>query len=389
MSGGMRILVNAVSANMGGALRHLRGFAGALGEAGRDHEFWLCVGNGVDLTVSAPNVHLFRVPFRRSPHRHLYWHQVEVPRLARRFGIGAVLSLLNFGPLRLPVPQITFQRNPVYFCPYYFEQVGAGARMKARLLRRLSYRTMRASEAVVTPTRAMREMIRALYPGLPERKFRVIPHGFDAGEFLGNRAPLPERAGRLMSEAGGDRVRLLYATHPAPYKGVEVVLRALRAVRDAGVDACLFLTMEEADWPAGVARYLGIVRRLGVQDDTFLLGRIPQDAMASVYESCDLFLFPSLCESFGFPMLEAMSVGLPVVAADTAVNREILGESALYYPPLDSAAAAATILRLLGDPSLRKRLSKGALRRTTEVDWGWKRHVRDVLALVAGREGVG
>ncbi|MFQ5913291.1 MAG: glycosyltransferase family 4 protein [Nitrospinota bacterium] len=379
----MRVLVNAVAANMGGALRHLRGFAGVLGEVGREHEFWLCIGRDLELPPPTCNAHLFRVSLYGSLNRQLYWHQVEVPRLVRRFGIEALISLLNFGPLRPSVPQITFQRNQVYFCPYYPQTVGRRARTEARVRRWLACRTMRASAAVVTPSLGMREMIRARYPFFPEGKFHVIPHGFDAGEFLGNREPLPERARRLLSDAGPGRVRLLYATHPAPYKGVEITLHALRAVRDAGVDACLFLTMEPADWPKGVGRYLRLARDLGLENDVLLLGRIPQNAMASVYEGCDLFVFPSLCESFGFPMLEAMSAGLPVVASGTAVNREILGESALYYPPLDSRAAALEILRVAGDEGLRKRLSEASGRRMEQIDWGWKRHVRDVLSLVA------
>lgn len=378
----MRVLVNAVAANMGGALRHLRGFVALFGDVGRDHGFWVCVSKGVELSTLTCNAHLLRVFLEGSPLRHLYWHQVEVPSLVRRFGIEVVFSLLNFGPLCLSVPQITFQRNLMYFCHYYFQLVGARARTKARLCRWLTYRTMRASDVVVIPSRAMREAIRGRYPGLPEEKFRVIPHGFDAGEFLGNRGHLPEQARRRMSEAGDGRVRLLYATHPSPYKGVEIGLHALRAVRDTGFDACLFLTMEPADSPKGVAKYLRLARELRLQDDTFLLGRIPQNSMVSVYKAFDLFLFPSLCESFGYPMLEAMSVGLPVVAADTPVNREVLRESALYYSLLDSRAAAVEILRVVGDRALSQRLSEVSSRQMEEVDWGWRRYVRDVLTLI-------
>jgi glycosyltransferase involved in cell wall biosynthesis len=378
----MRILVNAAAAKMGGAVRHLQGFVKILGEAGGEHEFWLCVDEDMDLPQPASNVHLNKVSRRSSVLGRYYWHQIELPRLSEQYSIDMILSILNFGPSRPPVRQVVFQRNPIYFCDHYLRRVGWREQVEARMRRWLTHSTMRASEIIGVPSVAMQEMILSVYPEIPKEKFRVIPHGFDADKFLQDRQPLPEQSRRLIDQVPQGVVRLLYATHPAPHKGIEILLPALRAVRDAGMKARLFLTMEPADWPRGVAAYLKLAKELDIEKDVVLLGRIPQKAIAHVYEACDLFVFPSLCESFGFPMLEAMSAGLPIIAAETAINREILGDAAVFYPPLDFNAAAALILRVMKEQTLADRLSRSSLRRITEMDWSWKRYAREFLPLI-------
>jgi len=125
-----------------------------------------------------------------------------------------------------------------------------------------------------------------------------------------------------------------------------------------------------------------LIRQLGLESDVVLLGRIPQRAMPHVYEACDIFVFPSLCESFGFPMLEAMGTGLATVAAGTLVNREILGEAALFYPPLDAVAAADAILSVIKKRTLRSCLVEKARTRVHAVDWSWKRYGHEILRLL-------
>jgi len=241
---------------------------------------------------------------------------------------------------------------------------------------------MARADRVVTPTAAMREMIRAFHPRLPAGKFRVVNHGFGGAEFFSGEPLEAAVAARLRAAQG---VRLLYATHAAAHKGIDLLLEAVRLLHAAGVVLTLWLTIDRADWPAGVARYEEYIRVHGLHARVINLGRVGHRAIHHLYGAADLFVFPSLCESFGFPLVEAMGSGLPVVAADTPVNREICGEAAAYYPPLDAAAMAETIRGLAGDPARRQRL--GTTARSRAAAFSWDRHVREVwevLAEVAG-----
>ena len=109
-----------------------------------------------------------------------------------------------------------------------------------------------------------------------------------------------------------------------------------------------------------------------------VLGRIPTNSTSHLYDRCDILVFPSLCETFGWPIIEAMSRNLPIIAADTALNREMAGGAALYYSPFDAHAAAEAITRLILDPEERRRLGEVG-RRRADAHIGWDEYVRTVL----------
>jgi glycosyltransferase involved in cell wall biosynthesis len=337
----------------------------------------------LDLATSAPNVHLYQTdqPGKSLWHR-LHWDQVVIPQLLKQHKIDTMLSILNFGPVKSPARQIVFQRNPIYFSDYYMRTASGREKLDALLRRWLTRKTMEASELVVTPTAAMRDMIRQTYPQLPPERFRVIYHGFDGEAFSRNTQALPAQAERLLERHEEGCVKLLYATHPARHKGFEVAFQAMKHLGEAGVRARLYLTIELSDWPSGIRKYLDMIDALGIGDRVVLLGRIPQESMAGVYRACDVFFFPSLCESFGFTLLEAMSAGLPVVAADTAVNREMSGNRAAYYAAQDARAAARALRRVIEHKDEAARLGRASLERVRSFDWSWQRYVSDVLRLI-------
>ena len=82
-----------------------------------------------------------------------------------------------------------------------------------------------------------------------------------------------------------------------------------------------------------------------------------------------LLVFPSEHETFGLPQAEAMAVGTPVLAADTAVSREVCGDAAEYVPPRDVEALVAGLARLLDDGALRARLAAAGRARAARFTW--------------------
>lgn len=375
----MRVLINAVSARMGGAATHLPSFLRGIGALRPEDTFVAYVGAQWTAIPGLPaNVRLERAAVPPGAVSALRWHLRTVPGLVRRERPDVLVSLLNFGPLHPDVPHVLFERNPLYFCRYHLDTLRGAAALRRRAERRLLDATMRAADRIVTPTAAMREMIRAFHPRLEEHKFRVVHHGFGAEAFFtGER--LPPAVAERMGRARG--IRLLYASHAASHKGIEQLLEAARLLVERGVAFTLWLTVERADWPEGVARYEAFIRAHGLDDVVVNLGRVPHDAIHAVYAGAELFVFPSLCESFGFPMVEAMGSGLPVIAADTPVNREICGPAAEYYAPLGSAALAERIAHLAASEPGRRRLAEAA--RARARSFSWDRHVREAWDVVA------
>ncbi len=373
----MRLVINAVAARMGGAATHLPNFLRTAGRRYPDADLIACVNTQWDPPPGLPpNVRLVRVGALRGRLAHAAWDQWGVSRLAVRERADVLVSLLNFGPVRAPLPQVVFQRNPVYFCPDHLRTLGRGRALEVAAARALAHAVMRSARRIVTPSAAMREMIRAFYPDLPEGKFRVIPHGFGRDEFETG-AALPARVAEALRASAG--ARLLYVSHAAAYKGIDVLLEASRLLRDAGFRFTTWLTIAPEDWPEGVRRYLAYVERHGLAGHVRVLGRVPHDAVHRVYRAADLFLYPSLCESFGFPLVEAMAAGLPVIAADRPLCREMCGSAAAYYPARDPAALAREVTALWGDAA--RRATMAASGRARAGEFSWDAHVDAVMAV--------
>jgi glycosyltransferase involved in cell wall biosynthesis len=379
----LRLVVNAVAARMGGAATHLPNFLATAGRRFPDDTFVCCVNSEARLPALPSNIRVLNAGTLRNRFAHAAWDQWGVARVAVRERADALLSLLNFGPVRSPVPHVVLERNPVYFCPFYFTTVDRRRALEAAATRALARAVMRRAWCVITPSAAMRDMIRARYPELPPAKFRVIPHGFGDAALRGQ-TTLPAGAAAQMAASGG--TRLLYVTHAASYKGVELLLEASRVLRDDGLlPATTWLTVAPEDWPEGFRGYMEFIARHGLEAQVRLLGRIPHEAVHLIYGAADVFVYPSLCESFGFPLVEAMASGLPIVAADLPLHHEMCGDAAVYYAPRDPRSLAAAVVRVAGDPAQRVRLAGAGRIRARR--FSWDDHVDAVMAAV--REAAG
>jgi glycosyltransferase involved in cell wall biosynthesis len=100
-----------------------------------------------------------------------------------------------------------------------------------------------------------------------------------------------------------------------------------------------------------------------------VLGHVPARELADLYRRCALFVFPSLVETFGNPLVEAMASGAPIVSSNAAAMPEVLGEAALFFDPGDTPAMAEGIAAALRDGDLRHRLGARARARARRFSW--------------------
>ena len=371
-------MIHALGANMGGAMRHLTNFLPALGRRDANREYVVLVRESFPVVDVPENIRVERVPDQACSAwvKRIASDLFSLPLRLKREQFSAVVSLTNFGPIWSPVPHIVFQRNPVYYCKYYIGSIAGKLKVETVFRRQLAVASMMRAELIVTPSHAMGEMIRQACPQTRGRRFHTLYHGFTK-ESLAD--PLDEKFVRLLASKSG--TRLLYPTHPAPHKGFEILFDILACLKEAGLNFCLFATISGDDWPDGVRAYERRVRELGLDDNVVFMGRVPQRQMGALYAHCNLMVYPSLCESFGFSMIEAIGYGLPIVSSDTAINREICGAGALYYPPLDVEAGARAIKEALL-PGVAQRLCKGGSSRVTSFDWGWQRYAKEFVDMI-------
>ncbi len=111
------------------------------------------------------------------------------------------------------------------------------------------------------------------------------------------------------------------------------------------------------------------------------LGAIPYSLLHQVYRECDVYVTSAYAESFAHPLVEAMASGLPVVASDLAVHREICQDAAIYFQRFSPAELAEQVCRVAANGELSKQLSERGLARS--LDFSWKKHVDELLTLAA------
>jgi glycosyltransferase involved in cell wall biosynthesis len=370
----MRILVNALGANMGGALRHLTNLLAALSEAPGGHRYDVLVRASAPVTSDCERIRIIRT---KDAHAQSTLHRTFgdlILSAIRARNYDVLVSLMNFGPILCPIPHVLFQCNALYFSRRYRASLDSVARMQLALRRRWTIEAMRFADTIVTPSGAMADLILADSPALQEKKFRTLYHGFEIAT-LGR-----QTADSRM--AGSGWPKLLCASHLARYKNYEVLLHSLALLKAEYPDVQLFLTFDRADHAADFDHYERMAERLGLAPNVRFTGRIGQNEIGSLYRAADVFVFPSLCESFGFPLLEAMGCGLPIAASDIAVNRELSKGAALYFHPDDAHACAGAVRAILSDCCCARALTEQASKVLGSFDWSWRRYAREFAGIL-------
>ena len=125
-----------------------------------------------------------------------------------------------------------------------------------------------------------------------------------------------------------------------------------------------------------------LVQELGLNDKVVELDAVPYHLLHHVYRACDLYVTPAYVETFAHPVVEAMASGLPVIASDLAVHREVGQDAALYFPTFSADLLADTVCRVVESSELCTRLSKRGLERSK--DFSWKDHVAEVISIAEG-----
>ena len=188
---------------------------------------------------------------------------------------------------------------------------------------------------------------------------RIWPRGIDTARFNPRfrSAALRERLG-----ATPDTVIVAYVGRIAPEKGLDVALDAMRTVMAAEPRRTLFALAGDGPYEAHC--------KATAPPGTVFMGRIVGDDLSEFYASADLFVFPSVTDTFGNVLLEAMASGLAVVGAEYGTTTELLAEGrGITFPSGDAAAMAQRILELVRAPDARAMLSRRSREYTERASW--------------------
>ena len=365
----------------GGFKTYTENLVSALAAVDRDNEYVLYLDRtpgGRDAVPAAPNFTSRIVP-ASLPLAGMPWReQVALPRQAARDRIDLLHCPCLTAPLRLACPLVVTIHDMLWLQPQKYA-TGRSRPLK-RVLMDAYYR--------VVPQRAAKRAAAIITVSQSSKQLIVEQLGLDANRIIVTYAA-PAAQFRQLDDAGATlAVRqardlegpfILGIGSADPRKNMSALVRAYgRLPAELRERTRLVIVWTHA---ALAPQLTGLVDALGLTHQVRFLERVSTDELVALYNAASLFVFPSLQEGFGLPLVEAMACGAPVVAADNSSIPEIAGDAALLVDAQDDESMAASMRRVLTDGPLRASLVRKGLERA--ATFSWERCARETIGAYA------
>lgn len=314
----------------------------------------------------------------RPPVRNIVWHQTVLPRLVREHRVE-VLHVPSYRRMTWPRP------CPVVatihdLAPFHLSGKYDWARMfYGRVIaRRLAHRQ---DQIIAVSHNTKADIVR--FFGLPAGKVTVVHNGIDHVRFTPGSAT--EARAFLTRAYDLRRPFLLYVArleHPA--KNHVRLIEAFNQFK-AETRSDWQLVFGGSNWHGAEAIH-SAMKHSPFQNDIRCLGFVDDAALPRLYRAAEALVYPSLFEGFGFPPLEAMACGCPVVCSARGALGEIVGDAAAIVDPEDTSALKNQLVTLAADESFRDRLRAAGLARAQRFNWRTTaQQTVDVYARAEGR----
>ena len=231
--------------------------------------------------------------------------------------------------------------------------------LRDRLYLSLDYAGIRRAPAIIAISeKTKQDLIENL--NIPEERIHVIYHGVDHASFR----PVVERPyeGRYVLFVGSEH----------PRKNLITLLKAFRRLKqDARFSDLKLLKVGAAGGQEAPFREMTLraIADLGLTNDVVFTGYVADAALPGYYSGAQCLVLPSLAEGFGFPPLEAMACGCPVLVSDAGSLPEIVGNGGVVLPARDDAAMAAKLAEVITDAAYRNGLRAAGLKRASQFTW--------------------
>ncbi len=292
----------------------------------------------------------------------LWWEQVALRGLCAREKVDLLHSPYFASPLAPNVPTVVTIHDVI---PLVLPDYGRAPHVRAYMA--LVSAAARRAAAILTVSETSKlDIVRVL--GIPPERVHVTYNATDASLHpIGDRSSLED----LRDSYGINGDFLLYFGGFDRRKNVERILLAYRAAREEFHNPCQLVL-------AGSTSLVGhplypdprrMILRYGLEGQVIVTGRVSEEEKPLLYSAAIGFVFPSLYEGFGMPVLEAMACGTPVITSNTSSLPEVAGNAALLVDPTSVEAMGEAMARVVNDEALREELGRKGLVRASQFSW--------------------
>ncbi len=281
--------------------------------------------------------------------------QLLLPRLAAQERIDLLHSLASTAPMRGRFARVVTIHDLIYA---RFPEAHAGIRDRG--MRVLVPGAARRSDRVIADSQSTRQDLVELLRLAPDR-IDVVPLGLGAVRRV---PPAPEATVRERLQLG-DRDVVLSLSAKRPHKNLRALIDALAQV-DERARPILVLPGYPTEHEAELREH---ATARGLDEDVRFPAWVSAEELERLWMLACAFVFPSLYEGFGLPVLEAMARGVPVACSDASSLPEVAGDAALLFDPRSPAQIAAALSRLLTDAGMRERLAQRGHERVKQFSW--------------------
>ena len=321
----------------------------------------------------APN---FRVVELSSRFGYPGWEQIELPRAAFREGCDVLHCTSNTGPIFCKVPLVTTLHDIIYLESIsIFKKEGTWYQKLGNMYRRYFVPpVIKKSKKVITVSNYEKHRINK-YFGFKDDRLTAIHNGVGAHFKKVTDTALLSSVKKKYNLPDN---YFFFLGNTDPKKNTIGVLRAFSKFNEIYPDKnhLVMLDYDESE----LKRILASIGNPGLRSLIHLTGYVPNQILPAIISQASIFLYPSLRESFGIPILEGMACGVPVITSNTSSMPEVAGEgTALIIDPFNPDEIVHAMQRLVEDQMLAKVLSEKGVERAKDFSWeSMARHVLDL-----------
>lgn len=360
----MKILINAITVKEGGGQVFFYKTLNAMVQQEKNIQ-WIVVidGSSRDKIIVNDQVTLITFPWiKKSAFHLLYWNEIILPRLIKEMNIHCVFSLVNMLPIRkLRCPTFLSILQAGYFSKEFMalnakynntpqNKIGWFVR------KYLTFSSIKKATQITTPTKALSDQITKQLK-ISAEKIRVILPG------LG----LVEGEKSLQHFKKEKIFRIGYITKYGVQKNFDLLFKTATILKMRGIHFRLILTLNTRT--SQFQHVDSLIKKYSIADCIENHGELSEEKLCALYSTLRIFVFPSLCESIGFTLLEAMHYGLPIIASDIQSNKELLGDQGVFFHADDDIELANKIVSVIQDENVYQQLSCYSIIRARHFSW--------------------